>query len=112
MGNLIAAAATKLAMLVALLFVSNAYAGWANGWRTITAIYPHDGGVTFNPGGPIVVPAAPCGNRFMLAVGTANYGAKVAALLSLHPQGKRIQIHYDAASTACDISVSAFTSER
>src|SRR6188508_3309376 len=83
MRNLIAAS-TKWAVLVALLFASNAYAGWANGWRTITNIYPHDGGVTFNTDGSIVVPAAPCGNRFILALGTANYSAKMASLLSLH----------------------------
>lgn len=111
MRNLIASASMKPTVFVALLFVSNAHAGWADGWRTITNVYPHDGGVTFNIDGPIIVPAAPCGNRFMLTLGAANYSAKVAALLSMHAQGKRIQIWYDAASTACDIPVAAFISE-
>jgi hypothetical protein len=112
MRKRIVAGLKKSTVLIALLFVSDAYAGWANGWRTITNVYPHDAGVSFNIDGPIIVPAAPCGNRFQLTLGTANYSAKVATLLSLHAQGKRIQIYYDATSTACDIPVSAFISEQ
>jgi len=49
--------------------------------------------------------------RFVLFLGSANYAAKVATLLSMHAQGRRIQIYYDAASTACDRPVAAFLSE-
>jgi hypothetical protein len=106
------AATCKAAALVALLFVSNAHAVWDNSFRTITHVYPHDGGVTFNVDGPTIIPGAPCGNRFALLLGTPNYNAKVATLLSLHAQGRRVQIHYDAAaSSSCDIPVSALISE-
>jgi hypothetical protein len=102
----------KAAALLGLFFVSNAYAVWDNSYRTITNIYPHDGGVTFNVDGAIIMPSAPCGNRFVLLLGSANYSAKAAALLSMHAQGRRVQIYYDAAaSSSCDIPVAAFISE-
>lgn len=99
------------AALAALLLTGTAYASWDTTYRTIVHIYPHDGGVTFNLDGNVIVAAAPCGNRFILNASSPNYAAKVAALLSLHAQGRRIQIYYDSASTACDIPVSAFMSE-
>lgn len=59
-----------------LCFVSNAYAVGDNSYRTITNIYPHDGGITFNVDDAIITPSAPCGNRFALLLGSANYSAK------------------------------------
>ncbi len=107
-----AATLGKAVALLGLIFVSNAYAGWDSSYRTITNIYPYDGGTIFNVDGAIIMPSAPCGNRFVLLLGSANYSAKVAALLSMHAQGRRIQIYYDAAaSSSCDIPVAAFISE-
>ena len=97
--------------LAATLLAGNVHAGWDTTYRTITHIYSHNDGVTFNVGGSVIVPTSPCGNRFILSTSSPNYAAKVGALLSLHAQGRRVQIYYDSASTACDIPVSAFISE-
>jgi hypothetical protein len=106
------AAVCNGAALLALLAAGNAYAVWDTTYRTITHIYPHDGGVTFNVDGAVIMPSAPCGNRFVLLLGSPNYNAKVAALLSMHAQGRRVQIYYDAgASSSCDIPVGALISE-
>lgn len=99
------------AALAALFLTGNVYAGWDTAYRTIVHIHPHDGGVTFHLDGDVIVAAAPCGNRFIVGASSPNYAAKIAALLSMHAQGRRIQIYYDSASTACDIPVSAFISE-
>jgi hypothetical protein len=47
----------------------------------------------------------------MLTLGMPNYTAIVAALYSMHAQGKRIQINYDETNSSCDIPINRFQSE-
>lgn len=100
------------AVALGLLASAPTYAEtWTGDYRTITSIYPHSGGLTFNLSGPTVVPASPCPNRFYLELGMPNYTVIVAALLSAHAQGKRIMINYTETSVACDVPVNRFITE-
>jgi hypothetical protein len=84
---------------------------WSPDYRAIAHVYPHGTGVTFILDGPVIVPASPCPNRFMLTLGMPNYNAIVAALYSAHALGKRIQINYDETNVSCDIPVNRFQTE-
>jgi hypothetical protein len=84
---------------------------WTGDYRTITSIYPHSGGLTFNLSGSTVVAASPCPNRFLLTIGMPNYTVVVAAMLSAHAQGKRVMINYEETSVSCDVPVNRFITE-
>lgn len=85
---------------------------WSPDYRTIAHLYPHATGVSFILDGPVISTTSPCPNRFMLTLGMPNYSVIVAALLSAHAQGKRIQINYDEGSaSSCDIPVNRFQTE-
>jgi hypothetical protein len=83
---------------------------WSSGFRTITRIYPHDGGVTFFLDGDAIVGPS-CPNRFYLPLTGANYNSKVAGLYTAYAQGKRIQANFSETDTGCEIAVNRFVTE-
>ena len=94
-----------------LASVSASAETWSPDWRMIAHVYPHAGGVSFILDGPVIDPASPCPNRFLLELGMPNYAVIVAGLYSMHAQGKRIQINYNELNHSCDIPVNRFQSE-
>ena len=103
---------TMGAVVVALLASLSASAEtWSPDYRTIAHVYPHATGVSFILDGPVIVPASPCPNRFVLTLGMPNYAVIVAGLYSAHAQGKRIQINYDETNFSCDVPVNRFQTE-
>ena len=103
----------RVAVTIAFSFVTGMALAdtWSDSYRTITHIYPHDSGLTFNLDGAVIVPASPCENRFLIATSSPNYAVKVAALLAAHAQGKRIQINYIGTDNGCDVAVNRFITE-
>jgi hypothetical protein len=86
---------------------------WTSAPRTILKIYPHDSGFVISVDGPSLAPNSACAsaNGLFIPLGSANYSAKIAALLTAYAQQKRINIDYDADSASCDVPINRFETE-
>ncbi len=83
---------------------------WADGYRTITNVYP-DSDFQFYLGGDTIDNSSSCPNRFVIRHNDPNYEVKVATILTAWANNKRIKVKYDDDHTGCGTPVSMFKVE-
>jgi hypothetical protein len=98
-------------VIATLLFCGSAHAAnWQfdSTFRTITQLYPNDGGLNVIVDGSQINPGSPCPNRLLISTADLNYSTKVAALLSAFALGKKVQFNIDQGNVGCDMPVNRF----
>lgn len=95
------------------LFFANAQAEnmiWADGYRTITSVYP-DSDFQFYLNGDTIDNFSSCVNRFVIRHDDPNYKVKVATILTALSNGKKVKVKFDEDYTGCATPVSMFKVE-